>query len=261
MKNFSVTAENYFAPHIMRKYWSVSQFKAFDRCEAAALAELSGTYQREETTSLLIGSYVDAYFSGEYSEFVENHPQIFNTRTGELKADYRHAEDIIRRIQSDEVMSEYLRGESQAIRTGQLFGLDWKIKIDVLRPDAIVDLKIVKDFDSIYEDGFGLRSWVEYWGYDIQGAIYQRIEQQSSGRSEPLPFIIAAATKEKTPDIALIQIPQHVLDTAYKIVESKIERFDLVKTGEVPPIRCGHCDYCKQTKIIRKPEIYDPEQI
>lgn len=258
--NFTVTNENYFAPHIMRKYWSVSQFKSFDKCEAAALAELDGTYQREETTSLLIGSYVDAYFSGEYSDFVENHPEIFNSRTGELKADYRHAEKVINRIQSDAVMSDYLRGLFQAVRTGNLFGLDWKIKIDVLRSDSIVDLKVVKDFDSIYEDGYGRRSWIEYWSYDIQGAIYQRIEQQASGRAEPLPFIIAAATKEKVPDIALIQIPQHVLDAAYKVVESKIERFELVKSGEVPPIRCGHCDYCKQTKTITRPEVYDPEQ-
>ena len=47
-----VTAENYFSPEIQMAYMGASQFKAFDRCEAAALAELLGisqqTYSRYE---------------------------------------------------------------------------------------------------------------------------------------------------------------------------------------------------------------------
>ena len=57
--------ENYFSKEANAEYWSVSQFKAFNRCEAAGLAEARGIYEREETDALLIGSYVDAYFSGE----------------------------------------------------------------------------------------------------------------------------------------------------------------------------------------------------
>lgn len=252
-------SSNYFSPEAMRQYWSVSQFKAFDKCEAAALAELDGRYQREETTALLVGSYVDAYYSGNMALFIERHTDIFNSRTGELKAPYKDADNIIARINRDDKMIEYLTGgKTQEIRTAELFGVEWKIKMDVLHSDKIVDLKIVKDFEPIYQDGYGRRSWVEYWGYDIQGAIYQRVEQLSAGRSEPLPFYIVAATKEKVPDIDIIQIPQPILDSALKIVEAKIDRFDLIKRGEVEPIRCGRCDYCKQTKVITKPGIFDP---
>ena len=89
---------------------------------------------------------------------------------------------------------------------------------------------------------------------------YQKVEQLVTGRSEPLPFYIAAVTKEKTPDIKLIQIPQHILDTALKMVEAKIDRFDLIKSGEVEPIRCERCEYCKQTKRLKVPSVYEIEE-
>lgn len=254
----TVTKENYFDSNIMGEYWSVSQFKAFDNCEAAGLAQVRGEYEPEETTSLLVGSYVDAYFSDEMSMFYGKHPDVFNTRTGELKAPFRQADDIIDRIKSDSLMVEYLTGEPQVIRTGELFGVPWKIKIDALHPDKIVDLKVVKDFADIYKDGFGKIPFIQFWGYDVQGAIYQKIEQISSGRTEPLPFYIVAATKEKDPDICVYQLPQWVLDSALKKVEAKIDRFDLIKRGEVEPIRCESCPYCRRTKRLTGPVVYDP---
>ena len=88
-------------------------------------------------------------------------------------------------------------------------------------------------------------------------SLRAQIEQAVTGRTEPLPFYIAAVTKERVPDIKVIQIPQHILDTAYKLVEAKIDRFDLIKSGEVEPIRCEKCDYCKATKKLKEPEIYE----
>lgn len=256
----TLTNSNYFSPEAMREYWSVSQYKTFADCEARGLAELGGEYEQEMTKSLLIGSYVDAYFSEELDEFMGEYGDVVYTKKGELRADYIHANDIIDRIERDEMMLKFLDGEKQVIRTGELFDVNWKIKIDVLHDDKIVDLKIVKDFGRVYRDGFGMRPWIEAWGYDIQGAIYQRIEQISSGRDEPLPFYIVAATKEKTPDIDIIQIPQHILDAALKIVESKIDRFDLVKMGELDPMRCEACEYCKSTKVITAPRVYEIEE-
>ena len=253
----SLTSENYHTTTANNDYWSVSLFKAFDKCEASGLAMVRGEYEQEQTTSLLVGSYVDAYVSGTQTVFIEQHPEIFNSRTGELKADYRKADELIRTIESQPLMVEYLTGEKQTIMSAELFDVPWKIKIDVHGGDRIVDLKTVKDFEPLYKEGFGRVSWIEYWGYDIQGAIYQKIEQIASGRAEPLPFYIVAVTKEKVPDVAVIQIPQHVLDTALKVVESKIDRFDLVKHGDIEPNRCGKCDYCKRTKKLAEPEVFE----
>ena len=51
-----LTNDNYFSPEAAKEFWSVSQFKAFNRCEAAGLAEALGEYEREESDALLIGS-------------------------------------------------------------------------------------------------------------------------------------------------------------------------------------------------------------
>lgn len=257
----TLTSSNYYTNEANREYWSVSQFKSFDNCEAQGLAECLGQYEREETDALLIGSYVDAYFSGELDDFIKEHGDKMHGRNGKLYAKFEGANGIIDRIERDHLMMDYLSGDKQVSRTAKLFGVDWKIKIDVLTDERIVDLKIVKDFDSVYKDGFGYRPWIEAWGYDIQGAIYQKIEQISSGRDEPLPFYIVAATKEKVTDIDIIQIPQHILDAALQIVDAKIDRFDLIKTGELKPKRCGVCSYCKETKVLTEPRVYEIKEV
>ena len=84
--------DNYFSKDANMTYMSATQFKDFLNCEAAALARVKGEYADEHTTPLLVGSYVDAHFSGEIEKFTAEHPEIFNKRTGELKADYRKAD-------------------------------------------------------------------------------------------------------------------------------------------------------------------------
>lgn len=250
-----LTAETYFDKENQMKYFGVSQFKAFEKCEAAAMAEINGEYEREKTISLLVGSYVDAHFEGTLDLFRAKNPEIF-TQKGELKSNFKQAEEIINRIERDELFMEYMSGEKQAIKTGELFGYPWKIKIDSYHPGKmLVDLKIMKDFEPMWADGQGKISFVEAWGYDIQAAVYQAIEGNN------LPFFIAGATKEKITDIGLFSIPQEKIDIALKIVEAKIDRYADIKAGLIQPVRCEHCDYCKQTKILTGSVAYDEEII
>lgn len=254
-----LTNSNYFSTDANKSYWSVSSFKAFDKCEASGLAQVRGQYKRETTDALLIGSYVDAYFTGDFDRFRADHEDEIYTKKGTLRANFETANKCINAVECQPLMMEYLEGDHQVIRTGSLFGVDWKIKMDVFNGERIVDLKCVKDFEPIYKEGFGRLNWIEYWGYDLQGAVYQKIEQISSQRDKPLPFYIVAVTKEKVPDIAIIRLPQHVLDTALKVVEAKIDEFDLVKSGEIPPTRCEKCQYCKETKVLTEPMVYEVE--
>ena len=252
-----LTNKDYFSKEANAAFWSVSQFKSFNNCEAAGLAECLGKYQREETDALLIGSYVDAYFSGTLDEFVEQHrDQMYSKRGGGLLAKFQHANDMIDAVNNQPLMLEFLQGEKQQIFTAELFGVLWKVKADVYKPGVrIVDFKTVKDFGKIWDPSYGYRSWVEYWGYDVQGAIYQKVIEKATG--EQLPFYLEAVTKEKVPDKAIIELPQHVLDAALGMVEAKIDRFDLIKNGYVEPIRCESCDYCKRTKQLTAPEVYE----
>lgn len=63
-----------------------------------------------------------------------------------------------------------------------------------------------------------------------------------------LPFYLAAATKEKVTNFDIFQIPQDTLDFALSEVRGNIERYAAVKAGQLEPISCGECDYCKTVK-------------
>lgn len=245
-----LTQRNYFSKKASLEYMSVSQFKSFQKCPHSALAEVKGKYKREKSTALLVGSYVDSYFEGTLPKFIKQNPEIFK-KNGTLKADYEQAEAIIQRILRDKLFTEYLSGEKQVIMTGEINGVKVKIKVDSLHPDKIVDLKIMKDFESVYKPEIGRQPWFEAWGYDIQGAVYQEVVRQNTGKI--LPFFLAAATKEKVTDIDIVQLDQKLLDEALDRFKREVEFFDAVKQGVIDPPRCEKCEYCKNTKVLKEP--------
>lgn len=256
-----LTNENYFSNEAMRKYISVSQYKDFtgtlgrEACEAQAIAKLNNEWQTETTTALMVGSYVDAHFEESLDLFKAKNPQIFK-KDGNLKAEYTKANDIISRIERDEYFMKYMSGQKQVIMTANLFGTDFKIKIDSYIEDvAIVDLKVMESINKqFWIRDFGYIDFTQYWGYDIQGAVYQEVVYQNTGKR--LPFYIAAATKEKTPNIEIIHIDDNHLKEKLYEVELNVNKIIALKNGEYEPLRCEICDYCKHTKILSKPIHY-----
>lgn len=258
--------DNYFSADANREYMSVSQYKAFKVCEAAAMAEINGEYMHPVTDALLIGSYVDAYFEGTLQKFKDEHPEIF-MKSGELKAQYRHADYMIERATRDKTFMQYMSGEKQVIMTGMISDIPFKIKIDSYHAGkCIVDLKCMKDFSSVWDTETQKRMhWITKWGYDIQGAVYREIVRQNTGQE--LPFFIAGITKEKPePDIQLYWIPDSILSEKLSEVHNLAPRFQKIKRGELKPMRCGKCSYCRATKILTKPidftaemEVYNVE--
>lgn len=250
-----LTNENYFNLENELKYFGSSQFKNFIDCEASALAQIRGEYVREKTDAMLVGSYVDAHFEQTLDLFKAQNPSIF-TKNGELKANFKLAEEIINRIEKDEMFMKYMSGEKQVIKTGKLFNHDFKIKIDSYHPGkCIVDLKIMKDFEPIWIADRGKLHFIEAWRYDFQAAIYQAIE------GNKLPVIIAAATKQKDAiDIELFKIPQQKIDSALKIIEAYIDRFADIKKGIIEPTRCEKCTHCRKTKVLKTIREYEDYQ-
>lgn len=240
-----LTNENYYSSEANWEYMSVSQYKSFRKCEAAALAELKGEWERPKTTALLVGSYVDSWFEGTLDEFMAENPEIFK-RDGSLKVDFVQAEEIIGRLTTDEIFMEYMSGEKQRIFTGKFAGVMWKIKVDSLLPDKIVDLKVMRSMERIMG-----KSFVEHWGYDLQMAVYAVVVKLATGLD--LETYLAVVTKQTPSDLEVIHIPEWRRDELLDEIERHIPRIAKVKSGEAEPERCGVCDYCRATKKIEGP--------
>ena len=249
-----LTDDNYFSQEASMEYFGASQFKSFLKCEAEALAELKGEIERPASKALMIGSYVDAHFAGEMEQFTENHPEIFNSRTGALKADYVMADKLIARAERDEMFMDYMSGDKQVIMTGEIHGYPFKIKVDSLHDDKIVDLKCMRDMKPIFRDG-ERKTFIDAWQYDIQGYIYQQVVAQNVGIE--LPFYLAVVTKEEHPDLAIIEIPQWRLNSVDAIIDHYIDHFAAVKEGTEQPVRCERCGYCRDTKKLTKVTTYE----
>lgn len=237
-----LTKENYKDNHY---YLSYSRFSKFLDCEAAAFAD----YKTEPTVAFLVGSYVDAYFSNEMPEFQAAHPEMYNSRTGELKKDFIKADEIIARIEQDPLLVHYMSGEKQTIMAGEIEGVPFKIKMDsYLENEAIVDLKIMKDFNKVWSTAYkAYINFVEAYDYDIELAIFQEIVRQKTG-GKTLPCYLVCATKENPPDIGLFEIPQEALDKALQTVKNNLPRYLQISQGKVAPHRCEKCAYCRSSK-------------
>ena len=228
----TLTQDNYFGREASHKFMSVSQFKAFER-------------------------------------FVSEHPELFK-KNGELKADFVQAEQIYQRIKADKLSMMLLSGRHQVIVTGEIAGVPFRGKIDSLLsseqceaiiaefPDtaavlggpfgsvgAIVDGKVMRDFLPVWSDTEGRKvHWVDAWGYALQGGVYRHLE--GGGK----PFVLAAASKEAEPDLTAQYVPVPELEAALHYVEEKAPIYHRIKLGEIDPVRCERCEWCRRTKKL-----------
>lgn len=262
-----LTRENYFSQEAQMAYMGSSQFKDFLSCEAAALAKIQGRYKPPASRSMLVGSYVDAWYSGELPDFTERHPDMFK-KDRTLKADFLAANAIIDRMQTDQLYSLLMSGEKQVIRTGKIAGVPFKIKIDSLLDaaacrqiaeefpgaapalgfgdGAIVDQKVMRDLGDVWSDEERrMVPFAQAWGYDIQGAIYQAVE------GHMMPFILAVGTREEPADLAALYIPDDALRAKLYEVEDLSPRFQAIKEGREEPRRCERCPWCRATRTLR----------
>ena len=248
-----LTQKNYYSKKANELYFSVSQFKSFQKCEAAAMAELSGEFSPEYGRALLLGSYVDEMLTGSREsqmQFLEeNNSELFK-KNGEPYADVAQAIDTIERIRKQPLMMKYLDAEHQVIMTGEIEGVPFKIRMDSYKEgEFIADLKYMASLRSpnLFEP------MIKYWSYDIQAAVYQEIVRQNIGKK--LPFFFVVATKEKPAHLAVGEISQWNMDAAFETVKKLVQRYQKIKTGELQAERCEdyNCDYCTCTKIITDP--------
>ena len=254
---------NYFSKEANLEYMSSTQLKSLvgsmgrPACEEYALKKLYGEWLDEPTKEMLIGSYIDAYFSDEFEEFIEKNSERLFTKSGSKYAEYKKADEMIERAKKDKLFMEFLGGEHQKIFTAEIFGAKWKCKLDSYhKGKCIVDLKCVSDiYQSFWVRDYGQMNFIEYWGYTTQLAIYQKIVELNTG--EKLPCYIAAIDKTANPAIEIIQIPNDRMAQELSLIEYDVKHALALKNGEIEPIRCGKCAYCKETKILTSPIMLD----
>lgn len=274
-----LTSKNYYGKDANVSYMSVSQFKQFRNCEAMALAELKGEFERPKSKALLLGSFVDEMLTGtkktQNQFIIENRSELFQKSSKLTKfsdeefaallgdcsfnvfsadnkpfAEIVQALETIERIKKQPLMMKHFKSKHQTIMTGEIAGVPFKIKMDNYKPgEFIADGKYMASLRSpnMFEP------MVKYWGYDIQGAAYQEIVYQNTGKR--LPFYLDIATKETPAHLAVAEVNQYDLDEALEIVKAWAPRYQAIKNGEVEPERCGEygCSYCTETNIITEP--------
>lgn len=242
--------------HSKTNFMSVSTFKgyvgtlSFPGCEAKQQAIINKDYRIKANDAMLIGAYIDEYFTGDLESFKANTPAIFK-KDGTLYSKFVKADEIINSIERDNFFMNYLQGEKQQIFTGEIFGVQWKGMIDILQDNAIIDLKIVKSIrDKVWSKEHGKISFIEAYGYDIQLAIYQKLVEINTGKK--LDCYIAAASKESPPDKAIIQVKQNELDYALSQIEQILPGIMPIFDGLQAPERCECCEYCRLTNELNK---------
>ena len=279
----TITKDNYYD---VRDILSASTIKAFANCEAAALAELKGEYSRPTSTALLVGSYIDAALDSdaELDKFLSSHPEIVNSRTGALKADFQRAADIVARCKEDALFRS-LTVDSPAeghqyIVVGTIgtdsngASIPCKGKLDfLLMPDyleqlaarfpgwaaffrsaaqaggLIIDLKSAANTDEVWDpDAEERLPWLQSWHYDRQLAIYRELYRQRSGHV--LPVLVLVATKEPATSLLALTIDSGTLDEGLADARMLAPEAWAVMRGEAEPCRCGHCAYCRAQRKL-----------
>ena len=165
-------------------------------------------------------------------------------------AEITQALETINLIKKQPLMMQHFKSKHQTIMTGEIAGVPFKIKMDNYKPgEFISDGKYMSSLRSpnLFEP------MVKYWGYDLQGAVYQEIVYQNTGKR--LPFYLDIATKETPAHLAVAHINQYDLDEALETVKALAPRFQAIKNGEIEPNRCDEydCNYCTETTIITEP--------
>jgi len=243
---------NYYSQEANMEYMSVSSFKDFKKCELYGLKKALGEYVEKKTPAMLVGGYVDAYFSNRLDQFKEENPQIFK-KDGTLLKEFDKANEVIKTIENDPLLLERTKGKKQLILTGEINGVPFKGALDFIA-ERITDLKVVASINErtwVNDNGRNVqKDFIDAYGYITQGAVYQELVKQWLG--EIKPFDIMAISKEEEPDKEIINIGQEFLDKALQEVKDLAPRYQAIKKGLIEPVGCGNCPVCRKYKRLER---------
>lgn len=248
-----LTSKNYYSHGTDLEYMSATWFKAFQECEARALFELQNPAEIK-SIPLLVGNYVHSYFESEkaHQEFVSEYQADILTKKGELRADFEKADKMIERLEDTQLFDFFYNNPSnqkEAIITGELFGVNWKGKIDSLNVEKgyFCDLKTTAKVNNTFwnPETRERQSWFDEYNYGLQMAAYKKLLQMKYHK--PFTCYIFAVDKTAIPAIEAFEVDQYRFETGLQQIKEYQPRLLQILNDEVEPERCEHCDYCKAT--------------
>lgn len=265
---FELNEQTYHTPEANLKWLDCSTYKNVvgtpgrKGCECRALAIAKGEYIEPKSEALLVGGYVDAYFDKSLPQYcLDNMDSIYTKasikkfeKSGNaddlerLKA-FEQADVMIKRAIREPLFMQYVEGETQKILTADIEGVPIRVKLDSYDGKRITDIKTAASItETYYAKDLGQRlNFAENFGYIEQAFFYQTAVEQNYGKH--LPFYLAVVTKEKHnnephPRVAVIQIPDKVIEDKGAEIKQRIKGVWSLLQGEYEPIPCGTCEWC-----------------
>lgn len=271
MSKFILTRDNYYTPEADMAFMSCSQYQGWLECEAAQLAKLQSRYVPEPSEAFIVGNYVHTYLEGKeaHEAFLKEHfNDIYKTKvdkkTGEITvtgkyAPYEKADNMIKAFERSPIIKNYIDcpGENEKIMHGEIFGMPWRIRIDkfIDSRNTIIDYKTCADFNKTeFNPITGQReSFIETYGYVMRAAVYTEIYKQFMKKDVDPYFLLLCVTKQDVPDIDIFML-NHKERYEFELEQMKthVARIKKLKEGSVKPVRCGKCEYCRATKVIKR---------
>lgn len=272
----NLTNENYHSTEARQTWLDCSTYKDIigtagrKGCECRALAIVTGKYVEPKTEALLVGGYVDAYFDKSLPQYCADNMEYIFSKTSIKKWEktgnpddldrltaYKQADIMIERAKREPLFMKYVDGETQKILTAEIEGVPIRVKLDSYDGHRITDVKTAASItETYYAKDLGQRlNFAEYYGYIEQAYFYQTAVEQNFGKH--LPFYLAVITKEKHnnephPRVAVIQIPDKLIEDKGKEIRTHIKDvWGLIK-GEYEPIPCGTCEWCADNLPLEK---------
>lgn len=256
-----LTNKNYYSVEANKEFMSVSQFKAFEECEAQALHNLEIEGENEKQ-AFLEGKLFEALVTGNEELFMAQHPELISTRgatAGQLKSEFKKVLNSAERFNQQELFKKIInKCEKQVILTGEIEGVKTKCALDLFdrETNSIYDIKCMKDFKEQWsKEEKAYKPWYYTYNYVLQLAVYKEIVRQNFG--EPKEVGLLAATKEDEPDVQGIKFSNDLLSFELREFMQKVKKYDNIKKGLIKPTTCGCCPYCKSIKNIKEFEVIE----
>lgn len=244
-----------------------SYFESEDAHKKFCLDNLGEIYSKTS-----IKAYEKLAESNESLKAIGQEPEQDAFEKLELKAPFEKALVMIATLKKDPLMQTFLQmqGENEIFMTGKIFGTKWRMKMDKYIPSTrfIVDYKTVA---NIWETSYNpvkqeRQTFVEMYGYTFRAAVYSLIEaenilnltfdeayeQLNNDELDLANFFLLCVSKQEHPDKEVIRL-NHKQEYIYQLeqIKAKLYRYNMIKDGRLLPKRCGTCDYCRATKVLK----------